>query len=730
MLRQSAVGRDELNVFPAEMEKFIWEAIVYAVFVLVGGLLIKPRWRGGRTAVLCCCTGTLVLGIQVLLLGAGVPETRVLTMLPVTAYLPAVILAHVVSAWSFLGTLSAWTIGAMAAATVSLGQKELIKAGAFTGRWGPFWVAACMAVAGACLLALVSRYMRRPFVSYMERADREKGQLVPCFPVLMVLMLFSYFANSAIDAQAVLLLLVTCLALFLILAKLMNSSWALWEARAEKRAVERQLEIQRRDQEDLRLKLEAGREYRHDLRHHLAVLAGLAKNENAEAVVGYIGKLEERLASTQGETWCENMAVNALLGAFMDRARELGCVAEVQAALPEELPYDQLDVCVLLANPIENALKACANVERGDRRLKILVRLDETGKMSVSIANTCRGKVDIGPDGLPSARRGDGHGLGLKSVQALVDKYTGVLECTALDGEFSFRAVIFPPSAEGDGEKEADRGRARVRPSRWGVRAGAVLLSMLTVFLFLNAFPDTADGLEKIPGLGSAVKAMDVRTYTDSLEWGDNGFWAEVPQVVPSEQEDARGEESALQEGVGQLQGDIDAYIEELRGQFDSYMAGRYKGYVGMDTRYEVLANGDRLLSVRFFTTLNAGSSGQYSRCFTLDKTTGEVLELEDLFLPDSGYIEAISSEITRQMEAEMEAGTGEYFLPGGIWEPWECFYEIEPDQDFYIDGQGRLTILFQEYQVAPGSMGMPEFTIPYEALEGMTAEDCPLSRQ
>ena len=56
------------------------------------------------------------------------------------------------------------------------------------------------------------------------------------------------------------------------------------------------------------------------------------------------------------------------------------------------------------------------------------------------------------------------------------------------------------------------------------------------------------------------------------------------------------------------------------------------------------------------------------------------------------------------------------------IWPEADCFREIAPDQDFYIDGEGRLVIAFEADTVAPGAMGSPEFAIPGGLLEGVLA--------
>lgn len=97
-----------------------------------------------------------------------------------------------------------------------------------------------------------------------------------------------------------------------------------------------------------------------------------------------------------------------------------------------------------------------------------------------------------------------------------------------------------------------------------------------------------------------------------------------------------------------------------------------------------------------------------------MDKTTGEQLSLGDLFGEDRDYIAEISAEVLKQMEMRAEFGA-KYFIPGGIWDDSECFKEISPEQEFYIDANGQVVVVFDEYTVAAGSEGAPEFIMPAE---------------
>lgn len=209
--------------------------------------------------------------------------------------------------------------------------------------------------------------------------------------------------------------------------------------------------------------------------------------------------------------------------------------------------------------------------------------------------------------------------------------------------------------------------------------------------------------------LGAVVRVADLRSY--SLSWGSTGISVQEPVLD--------GDDQAVHE-LGQ---EKEAWIRRMEEQFIWYAARKYQGYVASDISYTVIRDDAELFVLRFDATLNAGGSVNYSRYITLDQQTGQVLALADLFLPESNYVFPISREIKAQMSEQMKAGEADYFLSGGIWPEEDCFQSIEDDQNFYINESGQLVIVFEEYEVAPGSMGTPEFVIPTDLLNGLLAQ-------
>ena len=676
------------------MEKFLWEGILFATFVTICGTLgvfrfSRPARWGIGAAVLAG-----ILALQGWLLLSGRDVTLVLTLLPLTAYLPAVAALHLLSRSGFFPTAAVWTVAAAACFGLTVLRKllQLAGGGLEIPGWQLFLVeTACLLLAASALVFLTFRRLR-PFFQ-TDLLQKDARWLPLCFPAMAMTLLLSYFISSATNPTILILLLVTVLSVFAILARTLAASAEVARLQDQQLAVKRQLELQRQQCQSLRQQLQLGRTYRHDMRHHLLVLEGLARQDQAPEILAYVQQLGGQLSKTEERSYCRNLPINAVLSTYLGQAEQLGCRVTADIRLPKELPFDELDVCVLLANALENAVRACQALPGGQGCLNVRLELLDGQKLTVAVDNPCPERPDFDGEGLPLSRR-PGHGLGLRSARAVAEKYHGLIQCRWERETFQFRAALFlwhdAPPAPGQ----------QPRPSaalRRGTAAAA--FGLLALFLMVNCLPQLADSLENTPVLGAAARLIDARTYG----WGDTAFSEDL----------SSGAEEA--DPLAQQREDFLSQMEEA---FWWYAARRYNGYVGMDVSQEVLRDDAAYFSVRFDGVLNAGGSGQYSRCFTLDKASGRILSLADLFQEGADYVGVISQEILRQMTAAAEAGQADYFVPGGIWSEEECFQRIDPDQNFYLDAAGELVILFEEYEVAPGSMGTPAFQIPRQVLE------------
>lgn len=673
---------------------YLVEAVIFALYIFICLTLMKPRFTIGvrvsvYAAVLLCS------GAAVVALSLSVSTITALTLLPLIAYLPFSVCVYILSDGGIFETAAACSVGALSAMIIkSLDKIFTILFFAYLPNIRGTTIDMLILVSVFLLTAaeafVVFRFMRKPF-RVCAYSDIKSRVLILISAVTAFLML-SFNFNTTTSIAFSIIMLVLVVSFFVIAALLFEYSAKIAQAAENERALSESLRLQRENFERISQSVESGRYYRHDMRHHLKILAGMAQQNNSVEILKYIEELNEASELCAPEMFCKNPAVNAVLSEYINRAKSIGCRTEHKIFIPEELPFELPDVCIILSNALENALNACEKCPEGKRYIDLLADFSDDRKLKISVKNSCTDIVELDAEGLPVVKtRTDGHGIGLRGVKKTVEKYNGFICCAFENGEFLFCAEVFRDPNGGLKDNKITQYR-----SKHSKALPAVLTALICAFGLVNFSPATAAAL-------SDVLSIDIKTI--SYGWGDSGISIRYPEFSGSNSEK-----------LNQAAKDFIAEAEDI---FRQYMLQKYEGYVAEDTGYMVQINDNIYLSVKFYATINIGGSMEYSRCVTIDKQSGKVLSLSDLFDEDYDYIEKISAEVIRQMEFRNRAKKGKpYFIPGGIWRDDECFKEISPDQEFYINEGGLLVIVFDEYKVAAGSEGSPEFIMPNEIFE------------
>lgn len=183
--------------------------------------------------------------------------------------------------------------------------------------------------------------------------------------------------------------------------------------------------------------------YRHDLRHHLQYLLACIGSGQTERAKEYISEICGELESRQVRRCCENEAVNLILSAFVKRAEETGVVMNIRGALPAIVPFSDNDLCVILSNALENALHACLPFVEAGRECAIDVEFrfcTQSGRLFLQIANPCGEDVRF-EKGIPMSSRA-GHGIGVQSICAVVERYGGGCTFLTENGQFILRLFL------------------------------------------------------------------------------------------------------------------------------------------------------------------------------------------------------------------------------------------------------------------------------------------------
>lgn len=189
------------------------------------------------------------------------------------------------------------------------------------------------------------------------------------------------------------------------------------------------------------------RRLKHDLSNHLHTLSLLPAQEKDN----YIAHLLDSPGFIQRTDYCADMTVNAVLSVKETAMRENNISLTCKLDLPEELPFKKADICVLFANPLDNAIESCLALPKEKRFIELNAR-HQKGILALSIKNPIESipipkKKDKPSKSLPSTTKSDKkyHGYGLRSMDTIVSYYQGNMQINADNGVFELFLYLPEP---------------------------------------------------------------------------------------------------------------------------------------------------------------------------------------------------------------------------------------------------------------------------------------------
>lgn len=190
------------------------------------------------------------------------------------------------------------------------------------------------------------------------------------------------------------------------------------------------------------------RGWRHDYHNHIQAMKAMALQVRQEAgdcaalraLEGYLDSLNDDLTTVDTVVKTGNVMVDAILNSKLTLARRQKIPVNCKAELPERISVEDVDLCVILGNLLDNAIEACGRMEEGARFLRVYMRVN-TSQFYLSVQNSAREEPDFDERNYISRKRGN-HGLGMKRVKAMVDKYHGYLNLANEPGIFAAEVTL------------------------------------------------------------------------------------------------------------------------------------------------------------------------------------------------------------------------------------------------------------------------------------------------
>lgn len=178
----------------------------------------------------------------------------------------------------------------------------------------------------------------------------------------------------------------------------------------------------------------------HDYGNQLNCIQGLLQQKRFEQAREYTEKLTNSFHEEMNVVNVHHPIINVLLNQKYHLAEEKGISVVFQLNDLSDVWMEEQDLVVLLSNLLDNAIEASEKCDEKIIWVKIVL---ESQQMIVSVKNSVEKNVDIQDDLIHTTKRDAvNHGIGLKNIRLVLQKYHALGSMTCHDGYFWYTAVI------------------------------------------------------------------------------------------------------------------------------------------------------------------------------------------------------------------------------------------------------------------------------------------------
>ena len=176
----------------------------------------------------------------------------------------------------------------------------------------------------------------------------------------------------------------------------------------------------------------------HNINHYMKVIYQLANERDCDEVMKIAETLGHQMEISEKIIYSHHHILNGILSEKRSQAlkEKVEFDVYVEPGIKLNMVSDA-DLIAMLGNILDNALRAAIECN-GERSVKIRIFMQEIGGyLVIKVVNTFSGKLLKKDEEFVTTKKEKGiHGIGIKSVNKMAEKYGGCLSCEIKENKF------------------------------------------------------------------------------------------------------------------------------------------------------------------------------------------------------------------------------------------------------------------------------------------------------
>lgn len=183
------------------------------------------------------------------------------------------------------------------------------------------------------------------------------------------------------------------------------------------------------------------RGWRHDYRNHIQNMKILLAQSDYEELDSYLDELAKDLLTVDTIIKTGNVMADTVLNTKLYAADRINARINVKASIPKEIRINDIELCALLGNLLDNAVESCERLPEGERFIRVFIGVIK-GQFYMSVQNAA-GEIKKRSGSYLSTKRSGGSGFGIFRIDRIAAKYGGSVNRQSEPGVFATE-LMFP----------------------------------------------------------------------------------------------------------------------------------------------------------------------------------------------------------------------------------------------------------------------------------------------
>lgn len=305
-------------------------------------------------------------------------------------------------------------------------------------------------VTSKILLFYVSRIILKIKLNKFEKTPLSTWVLITIIPLMTIFIMvtiteLAVFNNDARVTFYLFLsligLIITNIIFYILFVKLGKE----YEIVTENRLLKQNIKLQNKHSNETKKLYKEIRIMRHDMKNQLISLRSLILDENYEKAVEHSNSILNNIDNTKKILFTKNDMLNAIVSNKFSEANSKGIKTSYHINYEIDDKIEDSDINILFGNLFDNAIEACEKLESNKEIILIIDK--KRDYILIEVKNTIEKSVlKINPNLTTTKYNKLNHGIGVKSIKNIVQKYDGIINYNENGNMFSCNILILEKS--------------------------------------------------------------------------------------------------------------------------------------------------------------------------------------------------------------------------------------------------------------------------------------------